>query len=70
MEYLEGETLATRLEKGPMPLDLALRTAIEIAAALDAAHRTGVVQPAFRTNFPGSTRPPAIGMSRRTVSVS
>ena len=39
MEYLEGETLAHRLEKGALPLDQALRTAIEIVDALDKAHR-------------------------------
>ena len=33
MEYLEGETLAARLRKGPMPLTAALRTAVEIAGA-------------------------------------
>ncbi|MET0218277.1 MAG: protein kinase, partial [Burkholderiales bacterium] len=38
MEYLEGETLAARLRKGPMPLAQALRTAVEIAGALAAAH--------------------------------
>jgi Tol biopolymer transport system component/predicted Ser/Thr protein kinase len=43
MEYLEGETLAHRLEKGPLPLEQALQTASEIAAALDKAHRQGVV---------------------------
>src|ERR1700680_4271998 len=43
MEYLEGETLAARLEKGPLPLDQVLRYAIEIADALDRAHRQGVV---------------------------
>jgi serine/threonine protein kinase len=43
MEYLEGETLADRLQKGPLPLEQALRYAIEIAEALDAAHRQGVV---------------------------
>jgi serine/threonine protein kinase len=42
MEYLEGETLATRLLKGPLPLDQVLRYAIEIADALDKAHRKGV----------------------------
>ena len=43
MEHLEGETLADRLAKGPLPLDQALRYAIEIADALDKAHRQGVV---------------------------
>ena len=42
MEYLEGETLADRLHKGAPPLDQALRYAIEIADALDKAHRQGV----------------------------
>ena len=42
MEYLEGETLATRLIKGPLPLEQVLRSAIEIADALDKAHRKGV----------------------------
>ena len=43
MEYLEGETLAARLRKGPMPLTQALRTAVEIAEALAAAHAQGIV---------------------------
>src|ERR1700746_3301491 len=43
MEYLEGETLAHRLVKGPLPLDQVLRYAVEIADALDQAHRHGVV---------------------------
>lgn len=43
MEYLEGETLASRLARGAMPLEQALRTATEIAGGLDAAHRNGVV---------------------------
>ena len=38
MEYLDGETLAQRLEKGALPLDQALTIAIEIADALDKAH--------------------------------
>jgi Tol biopolymer transport system component len=42
MEYLEGETLAVRLGHGPMPLEQALRYAIEIAEALGQAHRQGV----------------------------
>ncbi|HEY3124850.1 MAG TPA: protein kinase, partial [Thermoanaerobaculia bacterium] len=43
MEYLEGETLADRLLKGPLPTDQTLRFGIEIADALDKAHRQGVV---------------------------
>src|SRR5438477_4200464 len=43
LELLEGETLAARLEKCPLPLDQALRYARQIADALDRAHRQGVV---------------------------
>ncbi len=43
MEYVEGETLATRLERGPMPLAQVLKCGGEIAEALDKAHRSGVV---------------------------
>jgi eukaryotic-like serine/threonine-protein kinase len=43
MEYVEGETLAKRLEKGPLPLDQAVKIAAQIAGALDNAHRHGVV---------------------------
>src|ERR1700680_4117510 len=42
MEYLEGETLAQRLVKGPLPLEQVLQYSIEIADALDKAHRKGV----------------------------
>src|SRR2546427_1632480 len=42
MEYLEGETLAQRLLRGPLPLEQVLQFAIEIADALDKAHRKGV----------------------------
>jgi eukaryotic-like serine/threonine-protein kinase len=42
MEYLEGETLAQRLIKGSLPLNQVLQYAIEIADALDKAHRKGV----------------------------
>jgi eukaryotic-like serine/threonine-protein kinase len=42
MEYLEGETLAQRLLKGPLPLEQVLKCAVEIADALDKAHRKGI----------------------------
>jgi serine/threonine protein kinase len=43
MEYLEGETLAARLVKGPLPPDEVLKIAIEIAHALDKAHQHAIV---------------------------
>src|SRR4030081_3906370 len=42
MECVEGETLAKRLEKGPLPLEQMLKYGTQIADALDKAHRTGV----------------------------
>ncbi len=43
MEYVEGETLAARLSKGPLPLEQALTYAIDLASAMDRAHRSGIV---------------------------
>jgi eukaryotic-like serine/threonine-protein kinase len=43
MQYLEGETLAARLQKGPLAVSEALKIAIEIAGALDKAHRAGII---------------------------
>jgi Serine/threonine protein kinase len=43
MEYLEGETLADRLAKGPLSLEQTLRFGVEIADALDKAHGQGIV---------------------------
>ena len=43
MEYLEGETLADRLRKGPLPLEQVLRHGVDICEGLEKAHRTGVV---------------------------
>lgn len=43
MEFLEGQSLADRLSKGPLPLDQLLRVAIAVADALAKAHRHGVV---------------------------
>jgi Tol biopolymer transport system component len=43
MEYLEGETLAARLVKGPVPTEQLLKWGVEIADALDKAHRQGIV---------------------------
>ncbi len=43
MEFLNGETLAQRLRKGPLPTDDVLRIGTEIASAMDKAHRAGVI---------------------------
>jgi Tol biopolymer transport system component/predicted Ser/Thr protein kinase len=51
MEYLEGETLADRLLKGALPFEQVLRYGIEIADALDKAHRHGI---AHRDLKPGN----------------
>ena len=43
MEYIEGETLEARMQKGALPVREALQYAVQIVAALDAAHRRGIV---------------------------
>ena len=43
LELLEGETIAERLRRGPLPIDEALRYGLEIAEALGAIHRQGTV---------------------------
>jgi Tol biopolymer transport system component len=43
MEFIDGESLATRLARGPLPLAQALNLAIEIAEGLSSAHRQGIV---------------------------
>ena len=43
MECVEGETLAKRLEKGPLPLEQVLKYGAQIADALHKAHRSGIV---------------------------
>lgn len=43
MELLDGHTLADRIERGPLPLEQALKYGVEIASALDRAHRAGIV---------------------------
>ena len=42
MEFLEGESLAERLDKGPLPVAQVLQIGTQIASALDKAHRNGV----------------------------
>ena len=43
LEHLEGETLASALTRGALPIDHLLRLAVQMAGALDAAHRQGII---------------------------
>jgi serine/threonine-protein kinase len=43
LEFVEGETLADRLDAGPLPVDEALEVAVQIAAGVEAAHEAGVI---------------------------
>jgi serine/threonine protein kinase len=47
MEYLQGETLADRLKKGPLPLELLTRAGAEIGDGLQCAHRSGICRHSF-----------------------
>jgi serine/threonine protein kinase len=43
MEYMEGQSLAQRLKKGPLPIKEALTIGIEVSEALEVAHRVGII---------------------------
>lgn len=58
MEYLEGETLADRIARGPLPTNLVLRYGVQIADALSQAHRAGI---AHRDLKPGNVMITAAG---------
>jgi serine/threonine protein kinase len=58
MECIEGDTLAKRLEKGPLPVEQVLKYGAQIADALAKAHRSGVVH---RDLKPGNIMLPATG---------
>jgi len=43
LEYVEGQTLAERLDRGPLPIDEALEVCTQIAAGVEAAHEAGII---------------------------
>ena len=63
MEFLEGETLANRLLKGPLATELVLRYGIEICEGLERAHKSGVVH---RDLKPGNVMLTKTGAKLRT----
>ena len=59
LELIDGETLAARIARGPLPLDEALDVCRQIAAAIEAAHESGIVH---RDLKPGNVMITASGM--------
>ena len=74
LELLEGETLAARLARGPLPLGQVLRFGIEIADALEAAHRHGIVhrdlKPGNIMLTPAGTKLLDFGLAKHTVGAA
>ena len=74
LELLEGETLAARIERGPLPLAQVLRFGIEIADALEAAHRQGIVhrdlKPGNIMLTPAGTKLLDFGLAKHTVGAA
>ena len=82
MECVEGETLAKRVEKGPLPLEQLLKYGSQIADALDRAHRAGIVHRDLKPSNVmltssgaklldfGLAKPTAVSASLATLTVS
>ncbi|HJT17792.1 MAG TPA: serine/threonine-protein kinase, partial [Thermoanaerobaculia bacterium] len=74
MEFLEGESLADRLTRGPLPLGEVLRLGTQIAQALDRAHRAGIVHRDLKPGNIMLTKSGAklldFGLARSTVTTA
>jgi hypothetical protein len=65
MELLEGETLAARLARGPLSVENTLEYAIQIASALDGAHRVRIVHRDLKPVGEAPTRDGRVATCRR-----
>ncbi len=74
MEFLEGETLASRIQKGPMPTEQVLKVGTEICEGLEKAHKTGVVhrdlKPANIMLTKSGAKLMDFGLAKSTVAVA
>ena len=74
MECVEGETLARRLEKGPLPLEQVLKFGAQIAEALDKAHRSSIVhrdlKPGNIMLTPGGAKLLDFGLAKPAVALA
>ena len=74
MEFLEGETLAARIQKGPLPTEQVLKVGTEICDGLEKAHKTGVVhrdlKPANIMLTKSGAKLMDFGLAKSTVAVA
>ena len=74
MEFIEGETLAARLARGPLPIAELLAVAIQAANALAAAHQKGIVhrdlKPSNIMMTPGGVKLLDFGIAKRDVAAN
>jgi eukaryotic-like serine/threonine-protein kinase len=74
MECVEGETLAKRLERGALPLEQVLKYGMQIAGALDKAHRSGIIHRDLKPGNIMLTPPGAklldFGLAKETAALS
>ena len=74
MEFLEGETLAARIQKGPLPTEQVLKVGTEICEGLEKAHKGGVVhrdlKPANIMLTKSGAKLMDFGLAKSTVAVA